>query len=62
METRYSYEMGNGKFFDGNRIEELIKFIINKFSEEKLTCAEAKIVLDKTRDLLGDYSLVQSTE
>lgn len=35
----------NGRVLEGEKIGELVSDIINKFSEEELSCDEAKIVL-----------------
>lgn len=51
----------NGDYFKASEIDELVKFIINKFAEEKLTCEKGKIVLDKTKDLIESYSQVNAT-
>lgn len=55
-------QMNNGKIFRGEKVEELAKFIIDKFSQEKLSCDEAKIALDRTKSIIGEYSLVQSMD
>lgn len=54
--------MNNGEFFDGKKIGELTDWIINKFSEEKLSYDEAKIVLKQAEDTMGEFSMVQSRE
>ena len=54
-----SVQMNNGEIFDGKEIEELIEFIINKFSEEKLSYDKAKIVLNRAMDIAGEYSKIQ---
>lgn len=51
--------MNNGDIFKGEKISELTEFIIDKFADEKLTYAEAKIVLDKTLKVLDEYSIIQ---
>lgn len=51
--------MNNGQVFEGEKIEELVTEIINKFSEAGLSHDEAKIVLEKTADVLGEFSRVQ---
>ena len=53
-------QLENGKILDGKKIGELVEEIINKFSEEGLTCNEAKYVLEKTGEILGEYSIVQA--
>lgn len=54
-----SIQLNNGKIFDGKKIGELTAFIINKFSEEKLSYDEAKIVLEKAQETLGECSIVK---
>ena len=51
--------MNNGHVFEGEKIGELVEEIINKFSEAGLSHDEAKIVLEKTADVLGEFSRVQ---
>lgn len=51
--------MNNGQVFEGEKIGELVTEIINKFSEAGLSHDEAKIVLEKTEDVLGEFSRVQ---
>lgn len=50
----------NGDSFSSSEIDELVKFIINKFAKEKLTCEKGKIVLERTEDLIESYSRVYS--
>lgn len=57
-----SIQMNNGKVFEGKKIGELTEFIINKFSDEQLTCDEAKIVLNQVEDIVGEYSLVKNVK
>lgn len=57
-----SIRMNNGNVLDGKKIGELTEFIINKFSEEGMTCDEAKVVLEQTKDVVGEYSIVQSID
>lgn len=54
-----SIQMENGNLFDGKRIGELVEFIINKFSEEKLSYDEAKIVLNRTDEIMGEYAYLK---
>lgn len=51
--------MANGEVFNGDKISELTSFIINKFAEKELSVDEAKIVLDHTKDVIGEYSTVK---
>lgn len=55
----YGIELNNGRTLDGEKIGELVEEIIYKFSEAGLSCAEAKIVLEKTADVLDEFSCVQ---
>ena len=54
-----SVQMNNGKVLDGERIGKLVGEIISKFAEEKLRCDEAKIILDRTKDAVGEFNTVQ---
>jgi len=54
-----SVQMNNGKVLDGERIGKLVGEIISKFAEEKLSCDEAKIILDRTKDAVGEFNTVQ---
>ena len=54
-----SVQLNNGKILDGDKIGELVTEIVNKFSENDLSYDEAKIVLENTRDVLGEFSVVQ---
>ncbi len=54
-----SVQMENGEVFNGKHLGELVEDIINKFSEENLTCDEGKIVLQKALDIIGEYSKIQ---
>lgn len=53
-----SIQMVNGEIFDGERIRELTEYIINKFSDEGLSHDEARIVLDKTKEIIGEFAIV----
>lgn len=55
----YGIELNNGKTLEGKKIGELVEEIIYKFSEAGLSHDEAKIVLAKTADVLGEFSRVQ---
>lgn len=57
-----SIQLNNGKVFKGEKIGELVSEIINKFSEEGLSRDEAEIVLDNTKAVLGEFSMVQKIE
>lgn len=45
--------------FSGKKLDELTKFIINKFAEEKLNRDEAVEVLKRTEDIIGECAVVQ---
>ena len=63
MELEFqSILLNNGNILDGKRIGELTEFIINKFSEGKLSYDEAEIILDQTKSTIGEFSIVQSLE
>ena len=55
-----SVRMYNGEILDGEKIGELVTEIINKFSEEGLSCNAAKVVLSETENVLCDYSTIKS--
>lgn len=57
-----SVQMNNGKILEGKIIGELVKSIINKFSDKKLSCDEGKIVLERTMSMLGEYSTIQKID
>ena len=52
-------QMNNGTVLTATKTEELVRYIVNKFSEENLTYDEANIVLDNTKDVIGEFSKVQ---
>lgn len=54
-----SVQMNNGKVFDGEKIGKLVGEIISKFADEKLSCDEAKIILDGAKDVIGEFNTVQ---
>ena len=45
--------------FPGEKLDELTKFIINKFAEEQLSRDEAIEVLTKVENVIGEVSMVQ---
>lgn len=55
-----SVQMNNGKVLDGEKIGKLVGEIISKFADEKLSCDEAKIILDRAKDAIGEFSMVQN--
>lgn len=54
--------MEDGNTMQGERIGELVEYIINKFSLEKLSCAESKIVLNRTLDVIECHSIVNKSD
>ena len=50
--------MSNREIFSGEEISELTVQIINEFAERKLSVDKARIVLDKARELVGEYSII----
>lgn len=49
-------QMNNGTVLTATKAEELVRYIVNKFSEENLTYDEANIILENTKDVLGEFS------
>ena len=60
--TFQSIQLNNGKVLQGEKIGELVTEIVNKFSEARLSYDEAKIVLERTKDILGEFSIIQKTD
>lgn len=54
-----SIRLNNGKIITGEKIGELVTEIVNKLSEAGLSYDEAKMVLDATKDSIGECSVVQ---
>ena len=57
----YDIMLSNGEVFEGKEIRELSSFIIDKFAEKKLSVDKAKIVLERTGELLGTYATIKPT-
>ena len=57
----YDVVLSNGEVFEGKEIRELSNFIINKFAEKSLSVDKAKIVLERTGELLGTYATIKTT-
>lgn len=57
-----SIQLNNGKVLEGEKIGELVTEIVNKFSEAGLSYDEAKIVLERTKDILGEFSIIRKTD
>lgn len=54
-----SIQLNNGKVFSGKKLGELVTEIVNKLSEAELSYDEAKMVLEATKDSIGECSTVQ---
>jgi len=54
--------MGNGKILENKEIAKIVKFILNKFHEEKLTYDEAWEILHRAEELVGEYSMVGTVD
>lgn len=57
----YDIQMVNG-IFPGKKIDELTKFIINKFAEEGLNRDEAVEVLKNTNNVIGEFAIVKRVD
>lgn len=57
-----SIRLLRGKVLEGEKIRELTNDIIDKFSNEKLSYDEAVIILDKVKEILGEYSIIQNAD
>lgn len=51
--------LNNGKVITGEKIGKLVTEIVNKLSEAELSYDEAKMVLEATKDSIGECSTVQ---
>lgn len=45
----------------GEKVDELTKFIINKFAEEKMNRDEAVEVLKNVNNVIGEFAMVKHT-
>lgn len=52
-------QLNNGKVLTGEKIGKLVTEIVNKLSEAELSYDEAKMVLEATKDSIGECSTVQ---
>lgn len=57
----YDIQMVNG-IFSGEKNDELTKFIINKFAQERLNRDEAMEVLKNVENVIGEYAMIQHTD
>lgn len=54
--------MNDGKLLEGEKIGELVKYIINKFAKENLTRNEAIEILDRTKKCTGDAAVIREVD
>ncbi len=54
--------METGKVLSGEKIRELVNFIINKFAEEELSRDESVQVLHELERILGETAIVQPVD
>ena len=47
---------------EGEKIGELVKYIINKFAKENLTRNEAIEILDRTKECTGDAAVIREVD
>lgn len=55
----HDYAMENGEIFPREKVGELVQEILNKFAEEELSVDEAKLILQRTIDVVGQFSVVK---
>ena len=51
--------MRNGKSFSGEKVEELATEVISMLSDAGLSYRGAKMILERTEDVVDEYSRVQ---
>lgn len=56
------YAVGCGKIISGEKIEELVRYIVDKFSEEGLSSAEAVLVLENAKEAINAYNKIIKTD
>lgn len=62
MENRKTYmdlAMSTGKILKGEKIRELVNWIINKFAEENISRDEAHQVLEEVKEVVGEVAIIQ---
>ena len=47
---------------DGEKVEQVVERVIRIFATEKISYSSACYILDKTKDIMADYSVVQSLD
>ena len=55
----HDYAMENGEIVPREKVSELVQEILNKFAEEGLSVNEAKLILQRTIDVVGQCSVVK---
>lgn len=59
LRYRGGIRMANGETLEGEKITKIIMEIINRFHSEKLTYDEAIHILEETKMLIGEFSVIQ---
>lgn len=54
--------VGCGKIISGEKIEELVRYIVDKFSEEGLSSAEAVLILENAKEVINAYNKIIKTD
>lgn len=57
-----SIQLNNGKVLEGEKIGELVTEIVNKFSEAGMSYDEARIVLERIENVLGEFSIIKKMD
>lgn len=50
--------LNDGSILDREKISELANYIINKFADEKLSSAEGKEILERTKSVIDENSVI----
>lgn len=51
--------LNSGNVLSGTKINELLMHIVNKFADEKLSPSEAILVLNRAKEVIEDFAIVQ---
>lgn len=54
--------LNNGKVLEAEKIDEITKYIIDKFAEEKLSIEEADFILENTKTAIREWTEIQKVE
>lgn len=54
--------LNSGNVLSGTKINELLMHIINKFADEKLSPSEAILVLNRAKEVIEDFAIVQHVD